>query len=175
MGESLTDERGRLGLRLVAFVLIALFGAGRAADAADGPLTGPKPAEEVDAGTKKLMAAQGLYQRGLYKPAAEAYAEFLSENPKHDQRTAALYALALCQYRQNDFERAATLMTSALKDPVFAQRAEALAVLGHCELSAKHYEKALAALDELVAKHAASPHAAAAAVNRAQAYFLLNK
>src|SRR5204863_7252735 len=140
MGHSLTDgrrARHRLWAALVSLTLIAPAAATLAADppvrrgndAAD-----PKPAEEVDPATKTLLAAQGLYQRGLYKPAAEAYADFLSENPNHAQRTAALYALALCQYRQGDFERAATLMTSALKDAAFAQRAEALAVLGHCEL-----------------------------------------
>jgi TolA-binding protein len=134
-----------------------------------------KSAEEIDAGTKKLLAAQGLYQRGLYKLAAQEYADFLSENPRHAQRTAALYALGLCQYRQNDLERAATLMRSALKDPKFAQRAEALAVLGQCELAAKQYERALEALDELLVKHADSPYADTAAANRVQAYYALNQ
>src|SRR5258708_35356141 len=54
-------------------------------------------APEADAATKKLMAAHGLFQRGLFKLAAEQYADFLSEYPKHAQRTNALYALAVCQ------------------------------------------------------------------------------
>jgi TolA-binding protein len=134
-----------------------------------------KATDEVDAGTKKLLAAQGLYQRGLYKLAAQEYADFLSENPHHAQRTAALYALGLCQYRQNDPERAATLMKSALKDPAFAQRAEALAVLGQCELAAKRYDRAVEAFDELLARHADTPYADTAAINRLQAYFALNQ
>jgi TolA-binding protein len=174
MDKSLMDERLRLLLIVlvcsILFISIALPARAEAAAAND-----QKPAEEVDAATKKLMAAQGLYQRGLFKLAAQEYADFLSENPKHPQRTAAIYALALCQYRQNDFDRAATLMASALKDPAFAQRAEALAVLGHCELAARHYEKALAAMDELIAKHSTSPHADTAAVNRIQALYMLNK
>jgi TolA-binding protein len=173
------DERRRcctgFWTALVSISLIAPATAVRAAEpAADNP-TREKPVEEVDAGTKKLLAAQGLYQRGLFKLAAQEYADFLSENPGHAQRTAAIYALGLCQYRQNDLERAAALMTSALKDPAFAQRAEALAVLGQCELAVKHYERALAAFDELLAKHAASPHADTAAINRVQAYYALNK
>ena len=157
---------------LAVFMCPALMSPVRSAPADGGE---QKAAEEVDGPTKKLMAAQGLYQRGLFKLAAQEYADFLGENPKHPQRTAALYALGLCQYRQNDFDRAATLMSSVLKDPGFTQRAEALAVLGQCELTAKHYEKALAALNELVAKHPASPHADAASVNRVQALYCLNK
>src|SRR2546423_425530 len=149
MGHSLMDERRRhrfWSLLLVCLISTASF-AVEVATADDLPRE-QKPVEEIDAGGKKLLAAQGLYQRGLFKLAAQEYADFLSENPKHAQRTAALYALGLCQYRQDDFERAAALMNSVLKDAAFAQRAEALAVLGHCELAGKHYERALASFDE---------------------------
>src|SRR5258706_5115033 len=176
MGHSLMDERRRHGswsVLLVVLTLTASFAVEVAT--ADDPPREQKPVEEIDAAGKKLLAAQGLYQRGLFKLAAQEYADFLSENPRHAQRTAALYALGLCQYRQDDFERAAALMASVLKDAAFAQRAEALAVLGHCELAAKHYERSLAAFDELLARHASSPHAASAAANRVQAYYLLNK
>src|SRR5258706_3164005 len=176
MGHSLVDEQRRhrsWSVLLVSFMLITPFTAKLAA--ADDLPSEQKPVQEVDAGGKKLLAAQGLYQRGLFKLAAQEYADFLSENPRHAQRTAALYALGLCQYRQDDFERAAALMASVLKDAAFAQRAEALAVLGHCELAAKHYERAPAAFDDLLARHASSPHAASAAANRVQAYYLLNK
>src|SRR5688572_22451523 len=111
MGHSLTDERcGHRPWAAVVVVASFTFIAPTANSlAADPPARrgADAAAEDVDPGTKKLLAAQGLYQRGLYKPAAEAYAEFLAENPKHAQRTAAVYALALCQYRQNDFDRAA--------------------------------------------------------------------
>src|SRR5690242_6875451 len=56
--------------------------------------------QEADAATKQLMAAHGLFQRGLFRLAAQSYADFLSENPQHPQRTAAMYALAICEYRQ---------------------------------------------------------------------------
>src|SRR5437763_3833236 len=122
MGHSLMDERRRhgfWGLLLVSLTLIAPFSA-EAGGGEELPRE-QKPVEEIDAGGKKLLAAQGLYQRGLFKLAAQEYADFLSENPKHAQHTAALYALGLCQYRQNDFERAAALMNSVLKDAAFAQ------------------------------------------------------
>src|SRR5438034_4833914 len=91
-------------------------------------------APAADAAQKKLLAAQGLFGRGLFKLAAQEYADFLSEFPIHAQRTAAMYALAICQYRQNDFDSAATLLAGVLKDRNFPQRGDALAVLGHCEL-----------------------------------------
>ncbi len=117
MGHSLMDEQRRhrsWSVLLVSFMLITPFTAKLAA--ADDLPSEQKPVQEVDAGGKKLLAAQGLYQRGLFKLAAQEYADFLSENPRHAQRTAALYALGLCQYRQDDFERAAALMASVLKD-----------------------------------------------------------
>lgn len=177
MDTSLKDKRFHLLRAAAAGVVVLVLPAFcAAANAAPAPAANEQKApEEIDAATKKLMAAQGLYQRGLYKLAAQEYADFLSENPKHAQRTAAMYALALCQYRQNDFERAATLMNSVLKDAAFAQRAEALAVLGQCELAQKHYDKAIAAMDELLEKHKESPHADAAAINHAQALYATSK
>src|SRR5258707_1905696 len=68
---------------------------------------------EVDAATKQLMAAQGLFQRGLFHHAAQSYADFLADNPKHPQRTAALYALAICEYRQAEYDKAAPLLSAA--------------------------------------------------------------
>src|SRR5258705_9368589 len=132
-------------------------------------------APEADAATKKLMAAHGLFQRGPFNLAAQQYADFLSDYPKHAQRTPALYALAVCQYRQNDYEKAALLLRATLRDQGFAQRDEALAVLGHCEWARKDYDASLAAFDELLSKHGSSKHAEAAALNRAQVLYAAAK
>jgi TolA-binding protein len=131
--------------------------------------------QAVDAPTRKLVAAHGLFQRGLFKLASQEYADFLKENPSHPQRTAATYALALCEYRQNDFERAASLLAGVVKDAGFAQRVEALAVLGHCELAQKRYDKAVAAFDELLSRDPKGAQAEAASINRAQALYLSGK
>src|SRR4051812_6092097 len=66
-----------------------------------------QPADTADAATKQLIAAHGLFQRGLFRLAAQGYADFLSEHPDHPQRTAALYALAICEYRQAEYDKAA--------------------------------------------------------------------
>jgi TolA-binding protein len=147
-------------------VLLLIFAAGSLAYAQDAD-------QAADAAQKKLLAAQGLFGRGMFKLASQEYADFLSEFPTHPQRAAAMYALAICQYRQNDFESAATLLAGVLKDRTFAQRGDALAVLGHCELIAKHYEKAVAAFDSLLSEFPKSPHAPAATINRGQALFVL--
>src|SRR5689334_8801931 len=102
----------RIAVLLVAFAVGSLAGAQDADQAAD-------------AAQKKLLAAQGLFGRGLFKLASQEYADFLSEFPTHPKRTAAMYALAICQYRQNDFESAATLLAGVLKDRTFAQRGDA--------------------------------------------------
>src|SRR5438552_1800220 len=92
---------------------------------------------EVDAATKQLMAAHGLFQRGLFHHAAQAYADFLSDHASHPQRTAAMYALSICEYRQGEYDKAAPLLSATLRDSQFAQRDEALAVLGHCQWQLK--------------------------------------
>lgn len=165
----------------VAFVLLIAMAA-RGGTPASRPASSPDTLRqdgnadmEVDAGTKQLMAAHGLFQRGMFHHAAQAYADFLSEHPGHSQRTAAMYALAICEYRQAEYDKAAPLLGAALHDAGFAQRDEALAVLGHCQWMLKHYDESLAAYDELLSKHADSKHAEAAALNRAQVLYVAGK
>lgn len=135
-----------------------------------------KPAEqEVDAPTKKLMGAHGLFQRRLYKLAALQYDQFLQQYPEHKDAGTARYALAVSRYRLGEHEGAIALLGEVLKDETFAQRDEALAVLGHSHLARKEYDQALTALDELLAKHPQSKHAAVAALNRAQVLYFAGK
>src|SRR4051812_32966937 len=85
----------------------------------------------ADPGTKKLLAANGLFQRQLYKLAADQYADFLKEFPAHREARAAKYALGICLYRVNDFEKAAKQLDELLADQgEFAQRDEAMLLLG---------------------------------------------
>jgi TolA-binding protein len=131
--------------------------------------------KEVDAPTKKLMGAHGLFQRRLYKLAAQQYEQFLQQYPQHKDVTAARYALSLSRYRLGEHEAAIALLGEVLKDEKFAQRDEALAVLGHSHLARQEHDKALAALDELLAKHPQSKHAEVASLNRAQVLYFAGK
>lgn len=131
--------------------------------------------EKPDAAMKKLAAATGLFHRGLHKLAAQEYAEFLSAHGSHSEATTARYGLAICQYRLGQYPQAAALLGEVLKDGKFKQRDEALAVLGHCRLRAEAYAPALAAFDELLAKHPTSPHVELAALSRARALYRMGK
>jgi len=131
--------------------------------------------EEMDAAGKKLLAASGYYDRGLYKPAAQEFAEFLAQYPKHAQATNARYGLAVCRYRLADYGQAAKLLGDLLKDKSFTKRDEALAVLAHCHIQLKQYEPALAALDEMASRHSDSPHFPAAANNRIQVLYFMGR
>jgi TolA-binding protein len=135
----------------------------------------PAAAEQVDAATKKLTAAHGLFQRSLFKLAATQYTEFLQQYPQHPDGTTAKYALAVCRYRLAEYAPAIQAITEVLADPKFQQRDEALAVLGHSQLAGNHYEQALTAFDELLARHPESKHAETAALNRAQVLYLADK
>jgi len=137
--------------------------------------TPPAQAQPVDAGTKKLMAANGLYSRGLYKLAADEYSEFLDQYPDHTKATAARYALAVCRYRLREFDKAVEQLRRVLQDAKFDQRDEALAVLGHCELSQNHYDPAVTAFDELLAKYPGSKQTELATLSRAQVLYLAGK
>src|SRR5947207_13828192 len=127
----------------------------------------------ADPGTKKLLAANGLFQRQLYKLAAEQYTDFLKEHPEHREARAAKYALAICFYRMNDFEKAAGKLEEVLGEGEFAQRDEAMLVLGFCRLSLKDYAKSIAVFDELIAKFPESASAETAMLNRSQALLLM--
>lgn len=154
--------------------LVLLLGLSPAALAQPAP-GAPAQNQPVDAPTKKLMAANGLFQRGLFKLAAHEYQEFLEQYPQHTGVAAARYALGVCQYRLGDFNKAVELLNPIARDPQFEQKDEALAVLGYCELSLKHYDKALADFDELSQKYPASKHAESAALYRAQVLYLANQ
>jgi TolA-binding protein len=144
--------------------------------AADAPAPAPAAAPaEVDAGTKQLMAANGLFQRGLYKLAGDGYRDFLAQNPKHEQVTAARYALAVCDYKQGQYAAAIEPLQAVLKDAKFDQRDEALRVLGYCQLAGKSYTDAAATFSEILTKYPQSKLAESAGIYRMQALYLGEK
>lgn len=128
----------------------------------------------ADPGTKKLLAANGLFQRQLYKLAAEQYADFLKDYPTHREAKAAKYALSICFYRLNDFEKAAKQLDELLADKEeFAQRDEAMLALGYCRLALKDYSKTVAVFDDLIAKFPGTTSAETAMLSRTQALLLM--
>jgi TolA-binding protein len=133
------------------------------------------PSEQIDLAAKKLLSAHGKFERGLYKLAAQEYEEFLEKYPTHADATTARYALAVSRFKLGEFDKAIPLLAQVLQNDKFEQRDEALAVLGHSHLAKNEYDKALAAFDELLAKHRQSKLAEVTALNRAQTLYLANK
>ncbi|MDB5356028.1 MAG: Tol-pal system protein YbgF [Phycisphaerales bacterium] len=136
--------------------------------------SGPQ-SQDVDPATKKLMAAHGLFQRGLFKLAADGYKEFLAQNPQHPEATNARYALAVCAYRLNDYPAAIESIQPVLKDAKFEQKDEALAVLGYCQLAGKQYDAAQGTFADLLSKYPKSKHVESASVYQVQALYQAGK
>ncbi len=144
--------------------------------------------KKVDAAGKKLAAAGGLFHQGLFKMAAETYAEFIERYPTHAEMTSARYGLAISRYRLasrlrvkdpvaagKEYQAAAKELELVAADAKFAQVDQALAVLGHCQLSLKAYDKALASFDQLIKGFPKSKYAESVAMNRAQTLYMLGK
>jgi len=134
-----------------------------------------QPATEVDPAQKLLLQAAGRFGRGMFRPAAGDYESFLKQYPQHAEAGNARYALGICHYRLNEFDKAVPLLEQVLADGKFAQRDEAVAVLGHANLSAQKYDAALAAFDKLLAEFPESKHAEGAALNKAQTLYLAKR
>ncbi|MCE9591506.1 MAG: tetratricopeptide repeat protein [Planctomycetes bacterium] len=131
--------------------------------------------EKVDPAVKKLMAANGFFERGMYDTAEQEYAAFLKDNPDHPEAVTAKYGMAVCRYKQNQFDKAAETLSELVKIKEFPQKEEALAVLGHCYLASNANDKALAAFDQLLKEYPQSQHAELASINRVQVLYLVGK
>ena len=153
-----------------------------------GAVTAQDETPKVDAAGKKLAAAGGFFHQGYFKMSAETYAEFIERYPKHAEITSARYGLAISRYRlagglrvkdpqaaAKQYQAAAKELVLVAADAKFEQADQALAVLGHCQLSLKAYDKSLASFDELIKKFPKSPYAESVAMNRAQTLYMLGK
>ncbi len=138
------------------------------------PASAQEP-KQVDAAAKKLMAAGGLFERELYDMARQEYAEFLDAWPDHPDIAGAQYGLAVCRYKLGEYGKTAARLAPLAADKEFAQREEALAVLGHCYQTTKAFDKALATIDRLLADYPKSTHVETARLNRAQVLYMLDR
>ena len=143
---------------------------------------------KVDPAAKKLAAAGGLFHQGLFKMAAETYGEFVERYPDHAEITSARYGLAISRYRlagglrvkdpeaaAKEYQAASRELVLVVADTKFEQVDQALAVLGHCQLSQKAYDKALESFDQLIKGFPKSQYAESVAMNRAQTLYMLGK
>jgi TolA-binding protein len=130
---------------------------------------------QTDAPTRKFIAANGLFQRNLYKLAADEYEDFLRQYAQHPNSTMARYALAVCRLRLSEYDKAAAGFERVLQDEKFAQAEDALFMLGHANLGLRQYDKAALAFERLLKDFPRGVRAESAALNRAQALYLAGK
>lgn len=130
---------------------------------------------DADAAQKLLLKATGLFNRSLFKLAAADYGQFLQQFPGHPESANARFALGVCHYRLAEYDKAVEQLAAVARDERFAQRDEALAVVGHARLATRKYADAVAAFDEVVGTFPKSKQAEAAALGRAQALYLSDK
>ncbi len=131
--------------------------------------------ERVDAATKKLMAAQGLYQRELFELAAGEYEEFLDKYGKHKLAPLANYGLGLCRYRLETYDQAVKLLAPLAGDKDFDHREPALAVLGHSYMQLDKPKEALECFDAILKHYKDGKYVELARLNRGQALYLLDR
>jgi TolA-binding protein len=173
------NRRSRVAARplgwLSAIACAALPLAIPAAAASADPPAQPAGDAPVDPAAKQLTAANGLFQRGLFKLAADQYQAFLQQYPQNPNVLSAQYALGMCDYRLNNYDQAILDLQPVLADEKFDSRDQALAVVGYCQLQLKHYDKALGSFDELLQKFPKSKLAEPAGLYRVQASYLANQ
>jgi TolA-binding protein len=168
-----TPGRSIFGMR--ARRMLCVIALGMALPASTAFADPPAVQQPVDPATKELIAANGLFGRGLFKLAADQYQDFLKQYPQDRNAEQARYALGMCDFRLNNFDQAITDLQPVLADEKFDSRDQALAVVGYSQLSLKQYDKAQASFDELLAKYPQSKLAESAGLNRVQASYLANQ
>jgi tetratricopeptide (TPR) repeat protein len=129
----------------------------------------------TDPAQKVLIAAGGLYERGLFEDAVAEYQQFLSRFKGHKEVPAAHYGMGLCYYQLGEHDKCLQQLDAALKHRDFKSRADALAVAGHAAVNAGKHREAIAYLSELIDRHRESDHREMARLNRAQARYMLGE
>jgi cellulose synthase operon protein C len=143
---------------------------------------------KVDPAAKKLAAAGGLFHQGLFKMAGETYGEFIERYPDHADISAARFGLAISRYRiggalrvkdpaaaAKEYQVASRELVLVAADEKFEQGDQALEVLGHCQLSLKACDKALAAFEQLIKRYPKSPRVESVTLSKAQTLYMLGK
>jgi len=131
--------------------------------------------DKADPAEKALIAAGGLYERGLFEDAIGEYQQFLDKYKNHKDRAAAHYGLGLCHYQLGAYDKCLDQLDEALRDNKFESKADALAVAGHAAISAGEHKRAIGYLDNLIRHHGGSEHVEMARLNRAQAQYMLGE
>lgn len=111
-----------------------------------------RPAEP-DPASEMLYAANGLFNRQLYKLAADDYGKFLAAHPKHAKADEARYALALCFYHLDKPREALDPLETLAQKSDFPHAIEVRCLLGQCRLTLNEHDAAEKAFRWVLAKN----------------------
>ncbi len=147
----------------VAIVVAALFVAGAAG--------AQNQADDGAAAQRDYYSANGLLNRGLYDLAVSEYRAFLERHPGHEKSATARYGLAVSLLRLGRNQEALAAAGPLADLPQFEYRAEALMVLGQCQVALDRHEEAAASFGRVVQDHASHDMADEAAALQAECWY----
>ena len=94
------------------------------------------------AATDKYFAANALYNKKLFKLAADEYRSFIAKYPNHTKILHAKLGLALCYYELRNFREAEAIFSEIAKERQCPHKEQVHNLLGQCLLIAGKPEKA---------------------------------
>ena len=92
--------------------------------------------------TDKYFAANALYNKKLFKLAAEEYKSFVAKYPAHEKILSAKLGLALCYYELRNFREAEVILSELATKRQCPHKEQVHNLLGQCLLIAGKPEKA---------------------------------
>ena len=95
-----------------------------------------------DVADGQYFAANGLYNKRLYKLAAEQYKAFVLKHPEHNKVLSAKLGLALCYYNLRKLHEAEALFRELAAKPAAPHLEQVHNLLGQCLLAAGKPEEA---------------------------------
>ena len=135
-------------------------------------LAGGLPA--ADAAKEARLAANVLFNQGLYQQAGAAYSAFLAKHPRHAEAAAVQFALGLCQYQLKQYAAAEKTLMKVVALPRLPDLPRAFLFLGQAQLMQDKHANAEGSFDAGLKALGAEGNAALAntlQVNRLEALY----
>lgn len=112
---------------------------------------------------REFDAAMALFRKGDFKPAAQAYLDFLRRYPQSGYQSLGLFWLGSAQYANRDYREAIlNFRSSADTNPASPKAPESWLAIANCQIELKDNRSAKKTLEDLVRAYPQSEAASAA-------------
>ena len=101
----------------------------------------------ADTAKEARLAANVLFNQGLYEQAGAAYKAFLKKHPRHAEAAAVRFALGLCQYQLKQYAAAEQSLMGVVAHPRLQNRPRAFLFLGKAQLMQNKHANAEGSFD----------------------------